>query len=495
MELTKRKEEVDLTSGPLLGKIMLFVLPLMASNLLQTLYNAADMMVVSLSHEPNAVGAIGFTGSFINMIINIFIGFSAGANVVVARHIGAKDPDAVSKTVHTSICMSLIFGVVGSAAGLLAARPVLSLMGGAGKVLELATTYTTIYFLGVPFISLTNYCISILRAKGDTKMPLIVLSATGALNVALNFFFVMVTKLSVEGVSLATVISNVVSGVVLLIVLMRDNGPCRFSFKKMRIERHSFMNILHIGIPAGIQGALFSLSNMTIQSSIMRVNNSFGYDPGGYQPVVDGNSAAANLEGFAYTATNAICQAAITFTSQHVGAQKFHRIKRVMGCCYFVTFLVAVCFSTLLFTLRMPLLALYGIKGGMEGSPEALALETAFLRMLCTFIPYFLLAFMEVGGGVVRGLGKSITSTIVSLIGACLLRIVWIVTVFRFVFEAQGPMAGLISIYLSYPISWGLTAAIHLTCALLALRKYIRYADRKAQMQQPQEEKEKVPTP
>lgn len=475
MELTKRKKDLDLTRGPLLSKILLFVLPLMASNLLQTLYNAADMMVVSLSHEPNSVGAIGFTGPFINMIVNIFIGFSAGANVVVARHLGAKDDDAVSRTVHTSICMSLIFGVLGGVIGLLVARPILSLMGAEGKLLELAVTYTTIYFCGVPFISLTNYCISILRAKGDTKTPLIVLSATGVLNVVLNLLFVLGTGLSVEGVSLATVIANAVSGAVLLHILMRDRGPCRFSFKKLRIERHSFMNILHIGIPAGIQGALFSISNMLIQSSIMRVNNSYGYDQGGYQPVVDGNAAAANLEGFIYTATNAICQASITFTSQHLGAGKIRRIYRVMGCCYLVTFLVATFFGGILLLLRDPLLALYGVTGGAPGSPEAVAQETAYIRMMLTFIPYFLLSFMEVGGGVVRGLGRSITSTVVSLIGACLFRIVWISTVFHFVFNTEGAHAGLRSIYLSYPISWGLTAAIHLTCALLALRGLARY--------------------
>lgn len=479
MELTKKNKELDLTSGPLLSRIMLFVLPLMASNLLQTLYNAADMMVVSLSHEPNAVGAIGFTSSFINMIVNIFIGFSAGANVVVARHLGAKDNDAVSRAVHTSICISFIFGILGGAVGLAVARPILSLMGGKGKLLELAVTYTDIYFCGIPFISLTNYCISILRAKGDTKTPLIVLSATGVLNVVLNFVFVLGTGLSVEGVSIATVIANAVSGIVLLYILMRDRGPCHFSFKKMRIERHSFLNILHIGIPTGIQGALFSVSNMLIQSSIMRVNNSYGFDPNGYQPVVDGNSAAANLEGFAYNATNAICQAAITFTSQHVGADKIHRIKRVMGCCYFVTFLVAVVFSTLLVLLHVPLLSLYGITGGPEGSAEALAMDAAYKRICYLIIPYFLLAFMEVGSGVVRGLGRSVTSTLVSIMGACLFRIVWISTVFNFVFDAKGAGTALISIYLSYPISWALTAATHLICSIFILRKLLKQKQQK----------------
>ena len=474
MEHIKKRRDLDLTSGPLLGKIMLFVLPLIASNLLQTLYNAADMMVVSLSHEANSVGAIGFTGPFVNMVINIFIGFSAGANVVVARHLGAKDHDATSKTVHTSIMMSLIFGVVGGAIGLVSSRPVLALMGASGKLLELAVTYTFIYFCGVPFISLTNYCISILRAKGDTKTPLIVLSISGLVNVALNLFFVLVCNMSVEGVALATVIANAVSAVVLMLLLIRDDGPCHFSFKKLRIERHSFANILHIGIPAGLQGALFSLSNMLIQSSIMRVNNSYGFDPEAYQPVVDGNAAAANLEGFIYTATNAICQAAITFTSQHVGAQKYERIRRVMLNCYFVTFAIAVFFTAFLFLLRTPLLSLYGVTGGPAGSAKAIALETATTRMIWTLVPYFLLAFMEVGGGIVRGLGRSVTSTIVSLVGACLFRVVWLTTVFDWIFEKNGASAGLKSIYLSYPISWGLTAVIHLTCSLVILHGIIK---------------------
>ena len=467
MELAKRKRDLDLTEGPIFAKLLLFALPLMASNLLQTLYNAADMMVVSLSSEANAVGAVGTTGAFINLVVNVFIGFSAGANVVVARHIGAKDETAVSRTVHTAICMSLIFGAVGSVLGLAVARPVLSMMGNTGSLLELAVTYTKIYFLGVPFISLTNYLISILRAKGDTKTPLIVLSATGILNVLLNLFFVLAIGLSVEGVALATSISNAVSAAVLLLILMRDHGPCRIRLRALRLDRHAFLNILHIGIPAGLQGALFSISNMLVQSSIIRVNNNLGLASNSYQPVVDGNAAVSNLEGFVYTATNAVCQAAITFTGQNAGAAKYERIKRVMGACYLMTMLVAAAFSTVLILFSDPLLALYGITGGEPGSLEAIARDTAQTRLLITIVPYFLLACMEVGSGVLRGLGRSVTSTLVSLAGACLLRVVWISTVFRHYETLE-------SIYISYPISWGLTAAIHLALSLLVLRRLIK---------------------
>ena len=467
MEHIKKRKTIDLTSGPMFGKLLLFVLPLMASNLLQTLYNAADMMVVSLSSEANAVGAIGTTGPFVNLVINLFIGFSAGANVVVARRIGARDEDGVSRTVHTSICMSLIFGILAAVIGVIVSRPVLAAMGNTGNLLDLSVSYTVIYFIGTPFISLTNFLISILRAKGDTKTPLIVLSATGVLNVVLNLFFVLVVGLSVEGVSLATSISNAVSAVVLLCILMRDKGPCRLRLRHLGIDRRSFVSILHIGIPAGIQGALFSLSNMLIQSSIIRVNNNLGLPGDSYQPVVDGNAAVGNLEGFAYTATNSVCQAAITFTGQNAGAAKYERVWRVMGACYLMTVLVALVFSTVLVLLADPLLALYGVTGGEPGSLEAIAREAAQTRLMITIIPYFLLACMEVGSGVLRGLGRSITATLVSLTGACLFRIVWLKTVFEHYETLE-------AIFISYPISWMLTTVAHLILSLLALRKLIK---------------------
>jgi Na+-driven multidrug efflux pump len=281
--------------------------------------------------------------------------------------------------------------------------------------------------------------------------------------------------MAVEGVALATVIANAVSAVALLVILMRDEGPCRFYLRKLRIERHSFANILHIGIPAGIQGALFSISNMMIQSSNMKVNNWYGYDPNSYQPVMDGNAATGNLEGFAYTATNAACQAAITFTSQHMGAQKYERIKRVMLNCFAITTIIAVLFSGVIYLLRAPLLALYGVVGGAAGSPEALALEIAEIRMIWILLPYLLLALMEVAGGVVRGLGRSITSTVVSLIGSCLLRVVWLTTVFEWIFaKYNDPLLAQKTVYLSYPISWALTAAIQLVCALFILHGILK---------------------
>ena len=456
-----------MTEGPLLGKILLFVLPLALTNLLQVLYNAADMVVVSLSREPDAVGAIGTTGAFINLILNIFIGFSVGANVVVARHLGSGNAEKASRAVHTSICMSVLFGVAGTVVGLLVTRPVLAAMGNTGKLLDLAVRYTIIYFIGVPFSSLANYAIAILRAKGDTRTPLYILTATGLLNVGLNFFFVLALDMSVDGVAYATSISNAVSAVLLVICLSKEKGACRFSFRKLGMDRSAFGDILYVGLPAGLQGALFSLSNMLIQSSILQVNNTMCPADSAYQPVVKGNAAASNLENFAYTATNSVHQASVTFTSQNVGAEKYERVSRVMKCCYFVTFLIAVVMSGIVLLLREPLLALYGVKAGADGSLDSIAMSTAVTRMLYMLTTYFLCSFMEVGSGVLRGLGKSVTSTVVSLVGSCVLRVVWIFTVFRL-----DPTLG--AIYISYPLSWGLTALIHLTCCIVTKNKLIR---------------------
>ena len=456
-----------MTEGPLFGKILVFILPLMTTNLLQTFYNAADMMIVGLSSEPDAVGAIGTTSAFINLVLNIFVGFATGANVVVARHLGAGEQERTTRTVHTSLTLSLILGTISAAVGLAISRPVLSLMGAEGKLLDLAVLYTNIYFAGVPFISLTNYLIAIFRAKGDTKTPLYILAGAGLINVMLNLFFVLVVGLSVEGVSLATVLSNVASAALLLVKLSRDEGPCRFSPKKLCFDRYAFRKILHIGLPAGLQGSLFSLSNMLIQSSVLQVNNAMVPVGSAYQPVVKGNAASSNLEGFAYTAQNSVYQGAITFTSQNVGAAKYERVWRVMACSYTIVFMIATLFSGTILLLREPLLALYDVAPGAAGSLEQLAFETARVRMMYMLIPYFLLSFMDTGCGIVRGLGKSLSSTVISLLGACAFRIVWIYTIFR----AEPTLDVL---YFSYPISWGLTAAAQFICAALALRHYIK---------------------
>ena len=444
-------KNIDMTEGPLFGKIILFVLPMMATNLLQTAYNAADMMIVSISPEVNAVGAIGMTTAFINMVLNLFIGFSVGANVVIARHIGAKNSVAASKVVHTSLLLAVILGLSGTAIGILISRPILALMGAEGNLLDLATTYTNLYFAGAPFIALTNYAGSIFRAKGDTRTPLYVLTASGLANVLMNLFFVIVCGLSVEGVALATSLSNVISASLLLICLYRSDD----------IDRQSLRDVVRMGLPAGIQSALFSFSNIMIQSSVLRVNNILA-PSSSYEPVVEGNAAVANLNGFIYTATNSIYQTTVAFTSQNVGAGKYDRIKKVLLNSYAITVIIAIVSSVLIIVLNRPLLALYGIREG-EGI-YGIAYESAMKRIRCETTTYFLLALMEVGCGVLRGLGKSITATIISLLGACLLRIVWLMTIFEHFLSLE-------SIYISYPVSWLVTGVTAYIFVLVYLKR------------------------
>lgn len=455
-----------MTEGPLFAKIILFVLPMMATNLLQVAYNAADMMIVSLSSEANSVGAIGMTGPFINLVLNLFMGFSIGANVVIARNIGAKEGERASRVVHTSLLLALVLGVVGCVIGWFISEPVLSTMGVKDNLLELATTYTFIYFAGAPFVAVTNYSVAIFRAKGDTKTPLYVLTVSGLINVVFNLFFVLVCNMSVDGVALATVISNAISSVVLIYCLSRSDDDCRFAFSKLRIDKRALFEVIRIGFPAGIQGALFSFSNMMIQSSVLRVNEILA--PGSvYEPVVDGNASVANLNGFIYTATNSVCQASIAFTSQNVGAGKYERVKKVLVNCYAITCAVAVISSLALLVFNHQLLSLYGITDG-EGL-AGIAYNAAMTKMRYETLTYFLLAFMEVGCGVLRGLGKSLTSTIITLVGACLLRVVWILTVFEHFLTLE-------SIYISYPISWAVTGVVALVFVIILLRKQISTA-------------------
>ena len=470
MVAVKRKD-MDMTTGAILPKILVFVLPLIVTNLLQMLYNAADMIVVGLSTEGDAVGAIGTTGAFTSLVVNLFIGLSVGANVVVARHLGAGEHERASRAVHTSTIIGLALGVVGGAVGIVISEPVMRLLGNQGRLLELSVTYVRFYFGALPFHALSNYAIALHRAKGDTRTPLIVLSLSGILNVVLNLFFVLVLGMSVEGVALATGIAAAVSAAVLYANLARDKGPCHFSFKLLCCDRREVKQILFIGIPAGVQGALFSISNMLIQSSIIAVNNSV-FDPNAaYQPVVKGNAAAANLEGFAYTAVNAMQQAAVTFTSQNVGAAKYGRVKRVMACCYGLGLAVGFFVMMVLVGLQEPLLGLYGVKDTGDVLSKA-ALEAGKTRLRWVIMPYFIIALMEVGSGVLRGLGKSLTSTGICLLFACVLRVVWRFTIFRI--DPASIAGSLASIYLSYPVSWLLAGAFLFLFSALNLRRLIR---------------------
>ena len=474
MTLAKKKTSnrtVDLTEGPIFGKMIRFVLPIMLTNILNMLYNAADIVVVSMSHEPNSVGATSTSGPFLTLIVNLFIGFSVGSNVLVARHLGAKNDKKVSDTVHTAVFVSVIVGAICGLIGICISRPILSWMGASGNLLDLAVTYTAIYLCGAPFMSATNFLSAIFRAKGDTKTPLYVLSVSGLINVLLNVFFVMVCGLSVEGVAIATATSNAISAAVLLIILTRDDGPCRFSFKKCRIDKESLIGIIKEGLPAGINGALFSVSNMLITSSVLTVNNLMTPVGSAYEPIVKGNGAAANIGGFVYTAVNSVYQAAITFTSQSVGAKKYKRIWGVMVSTVSFAMLVGAVCSTIVYVFKDPLLSLYGVANGADGTLENLTYGAALARITIVISTYCIIAWQEAGCGVVRGLGRSTLSMVISLIGACGFRVAWIYLVF--------PLSRTLeTIYISYPISWALTGIAQIVCGVLCLRALIKKQER-----------------
>ncbi len=466
--MTAVSKQGKFTQGKLFPQILLFVLPIVATNLLQTLYNAADMMVVSLSSEVNAVGAVGTTGSFVSLIVNIFIGFSVGANVVVARHVGAGDRERAQKALHTALFVGLFFGIVGGGIGIAVSRAVLKMMGNTGNLLDLAVKYTYFYFAGVPFLALTNYLIAIFRAKGDSKTPLVVLSLAGLLNVGLNLFFVLALDFSVEGVAIATSIANVASFFALLWKLSRDQDGLSFSFKLLKIDKKELKDIVYIGFPSAIQSTLFCISNMLIQSSIVRVNNSVCPPDSKYQPVVNGCAAGSNVSNFVYTAQNAVCQGALTFTSQNIGANKPKRVYPIMGSCCAIVALIGVPFAVLIFCLKNPLLALYGVVDGAQGSLEAIAMDAATTQLVYVNLPYFLCGVMDIGAYTLRGLGKSVLSMFISLVGSCLLRVVWLLTVF--------PVYPTLEIvYICYPITWALTTLAQFGCAFLVLKKMIKF--------------------
>ena len=466
MTRIEKRRSIDMTSGPLFGKIVLFIIPLIATNLLQMLYNAADIRVVGLSSNPDAVGAVGSTSAFLNLVVNIFIGVSTGADVVVARYIGARDGENTSRAVHTSVCMGLIFGAAGGIVGVSLASPVLTMMGYEGNLLTLGIRYCWIYFACLPFLALTNFLCAILRAKGDTRTPLLVLAGAGLLNVALNLFFVLVLGLSVEGVALATAIANAVSAFLLWRHLSRDAGDCRLSFRLLRPSRKQFGEISRIGFPAGLQNAMFSISNMLIQSSILQVNNTLTPPNAAYAPVIKGDSATNSIESFMFSALNATTVAASAFTGQNVGVRDYRRVRRVLFLVAASAVGIAAVMSGTILIFHDRLLSLYGVVNA-DDTLSQLAYNTAMSRVWWKWPTFVIFAMMNSAAGVLRGLGKSLTSATISLVGTCVFRVVWIYTVFAALERVE-------AIYVSYPISWFLTGAVFWITVLLILRRKMR---------------------
>lgn len=437
--MAKSSHRIDMCEGSILPKVLLFAVPLMISSILQLLFNAADVIVVGQFAGSQSLAAVSSTGSLVNLIVNLFMGLSIGANVMTARYMGAGKNKDVYETVHTSVYLALIGGLILACFGFFAASTLLSWMDTPSDVLPLSSLYLKIYFLGMPASMLYNFGSSILRAQGDTKRPLYYLSLAGVLNVVMNLFFVIVLHLDVAGVALATILSQYVSAGLVMLCLMHESGSLRVYPKQLKIYKDKFIDIAKIGLPAGIQGTVFSLSNVVIQSSV----NSFG------SIVMAGNGAAANIEGFVYSGMNAFYQACLTFTGQNYGAKKLDRINRILAACQFCVIAVGIVLGVGAYMGGHVLLRIY--------SSDPAVIEAGMIRLSYVCLPYALCGIMDVFVGSLRGLGYSVMPMIVSLLGACALRLVWIATIFQVIHTLD-------NLYISYPISWLITGSVHFIC-------------------------------
>ncbi len=442
------KYEIDMCSGSILKKMLLFAVPLMFSSILQLLFNAADIVVVGRFAGDNSLAAVGSNSALINLLTNLFVGLSVGANVLIAHYYGAKENEDLKKAVHTVMTISIISGLVLTVIGIVGARQLLIWMDTPEGVLDLAVVYLRIYFGGMIATMVYNFGAAILRAVGDTKRPLYYLILAGIVNVVLNLIFVIKFDMDVAGVAFATVISQCISAFLVIRCLVKEQGGIHLDLKALRIDKGNFFKILQVGLPAGFQGMLFSLSNVVIQSAV----NGFG------ETVVAGNSAAANIEGFVYMAMNAFHQAVISFTSQNVGAGRYDRINKILYTAQLYVVIVGLTMGLAVVALGKPLLGLY--------TSSSIVVDAGYIRLKYIVTCYFLCGMMDVMVGSLRGLGYAIMPMIVSLVGACGLRLIWIATVFQM--EAFHSIK---MVYITYPISWFLTFIAHVICFVLVRRK------------------------
>lgn len=447
--MVMKKQELDMCNGPVFKKILVFTLPIILSGILQLLYNAADMIVVGRFGSATSLAAVGSTGSLTHLFVNLFMGLSVGVSVAIAHEYGAGKLYDVHKTVHTAIALSIVSGAICSISGIIFSKKLLLLMGTPDDVIDKATLYMRVIFFGMLASMIYNFGSAILRATGDSKRPLYFLTISGFINVILNLIFVAIFKMDVFGVALSTVISQVLSAALVIISLVRMEGCCKLEFIKIRIHKEKLIIIVKIGIPAGIQSSLFSISNVLVQSSV----NSFG------SIVMAGNTAAANIESFTYSVMNSVYHAALTFTSQNYGANKYNRIKKVFFASMVIVTFMGVLFggTTVLFSSK--LLLLY--------TSDSSVIDIGVLRLSIICSMYLFCGFMEVLVGSLRGIGKSWTPMFVSILGVCGLRIVWIYTVFASIRTLK-------VLYLSYPVSWFFTASVLAICFYYYLKKILK---------------------
>lgn len=444
--MDKAQKEIH-AEGSLTFKIVKFIIPLMLSGILQLAYNMADSIVVGRWEGENALAAVTSVGALINLMINVFMGLATGAAVCVAHDFGAKDDEGVQKTVHTSIFVGLLCGLFVAVFGVIFSETFLIAMDSPGEVLPLSTLYLRIYFLGAPANMIYNFGAAILRSVGDTKRSLYFLTFSGLINVILNIVFVIPCKMGVAGVALATIISQYIAAVLVIVCLMRQNDCTNLSWKKLRIHKEKLKKIIIVGLPAGLQGSVFSLANVVIQSAV----NSFG------PFAMAGSGAAGNLEGFTYNAMNSVYHASLTFVGQNVGAKRYDRINAVVFRCIIIVTVIGLFFGLGTYFFREQLLVLY-IKESAE------SFEFGSIRLMYVVIPYFLCGIMEVMVGGQRGMGMSIIPMVTSIVGSCALRILWINTVF-YVFHTPQML------FIVYPISWFVTSLTHAIFYSFRLRK------------------------
>ena len=441
-----RIHAVNMIDGPVLPQVIRFSIPLMLTGVLQLVYNAADIVVVGRFAGSEALAAVGSTGSMCGLLLDLFMGLSVGASVVVAQHYGARSDRDVSEAVHTAMLLSLITGLASAVVGIALSRQLLTLMGTPSEVIDLAVIYLFAYFLGVPASMVFNFGAAILRAVGDARRPLIFLMISGAVNVVLNLFFVIALRMGVLGVGLATAISQLLAAVMVVYCLMREDSAIRFVPRQMRFVRDKLSGIIRVGLPAGLQGTVFSISNVLIQSSI----NSFG------AIAVAGNAASGNIEGFIHIPMSARYQAAISFVGQNVGAKRMDRVPRVTAICLTSVTVVGIVLGAAVFLLRGVLVGLYST------DPQVVAMGAFKLAVMA--LPYFLCGLMDVITGVLRGMGYSMLPMVTTVVGVCGFRVLWVFTVFQAVRRLE-------VLYISYPISWALAFTVQLAMFIVLFRR------------------------
>ena len=448
----QKEQSMRMLQGPLLPAIISYTVPIILTSILQLLFNAADLVIVGRWCGSVAVAAVGSTGAITNLIVNLFIGLSVGSGVTMAHALGGRDSGGAHRTVHTTLPVALISGVILTVVGVLLSEPLLRLMGNPEDVLPFAAKYMRIYFCGITFTMVYNFCASILRAAGDTRSPLIFLTLAGVINVVMNVLFVTQMGMDVDGVALATVISQGVAALLVVIAMIRRKDDSHLDLGKLRIYKYELLKIVRIGLPAGLQSSMFSISNVMIQSSV----NSFG------SVVMSGNAASGNIEGFVWAVMNAFHQTAVNFTGQNMGARRYDRIRMILWCCLGSVTVVGLAMGALAYGFGPRLLSIY-----ITDSPEAI--EYGMLRMAYMCLPYFLCGLMDVSSGSLRGLGSSFVPMVISVLGICGIRIAWIYTVF------QIPRFHTIDVlFASYPISWVITYAAQLFAFLTIFNKFRR---------------------